>query len=179
MANQKNPFINVELTTTELSNELQFRVDRRMGSFFQVTYPLICVVLVILCSLVVFTQECPPDWSVGIDIGAGINLAAWPFMMLLARKNPTTKLSVTSQRFLASGRGVGPNPWSCGTENLPVSEVSWIGYLASQPTGLYLSRGFMENTCVLPGLNRELSNSVIDAIVRRFPEYKSKLEQGL
>jgi hypothetical protein len=170
---------NYVLTTNEFPGELQFRVDREIGSFFRVTYPSICVVLGILCSLVALTQENPPAWSIGIAIGAAINFVAWPFLMLLARKNPTTKLSVTSQRFLASGRGVGQSPWSFGTANLPLSEVSWIGYLPGQPTGLYLSCGFMRNTCVLPGLNREVTHSVIDAIVRRFPECKSKMEQNL
>jgi hypothetical protein len=179
MANQKNAFFTFELTTTDLAKELQFRVDRKIGSFFLVTYPAICVVLLVLCSLVAFTAEDPPQWSVGIAIGTAINLVAWPILMLIARANPTTKLSVTSERFLASGRGVGANPWNSGTADLPVAEVNWIGYLPSQPPGLYLSRGFMQNTCVLPGLNREMTNSVIDVIVGRFPECQSKMEQGL
>jgi hypothetical protein len=170
---------NFVLTTEELPGELRFQVDREVGSLLRVTYPVICVVLAVLCSLIALTQEYPPDWSVGIAIGAGINLVAWPILLVIARKNPTTKLSVTSQRFLASGRGVGPHPWSSGSADLPVSEVDWIGYLASQPSGLYLSCGFMQNTCVLPGLSREQTSSVANAIVRRFPECQSKLQQGL
>ncbi len=179
MASQKNAFFNFDFTATELADELQFRVDRKIGSFFLVTFPAICVVLLVLCSLVAFTAENAPEWSVGIAIGAAINLVAWPILMLIARANPTTKLSVTRERFLACGRGVGPNPWSSGSATLPFSEVSWIGYLPSQPPGLYLSSGFMRNTCVLPGLNREATNSVMGQIVRRFPECQSKMEQRL
>jgi hypothetical protein len=90
--------------------------------------------------------------------------------------NRTTTLVVTSQSVRASGRGVGSNQWSSATITVPISEVTWIGYLPSNSKGLYLSRGFMNNACILPGLNAEQADSVTDAILRRFPNLRSKMQ---
>ena len=124
-------FFDIVLTTSELPDELQFRVDRKLGSFFKAGWPAIWIALLIPCSLVALTAEYPPDWSVGIAIGAVINLVAYPFLMALARKNPTTTLSVTGQRLAAAGRGVGSTPWGSSKMSLPLSKVDWIGYLGN------------------------------------------------
>lgn len=165
-----------ELTVRELPNELQFRVDRFMGWFFKTTWPIIFAVLLVLCSAVVFLNEYPPDWSVGIAIGSAINLVLWPLFFVLARRNPTTTLSVTADRFAAAGRGVGSTQWGSAAVEIPISKADWIGFVAGNAPGLYLSRSLSENTCLLPGLDREQARSVTEAIIRRFPDLRSKIE---
>ncbi len=176
MAEGKTAWIYVELTTSQQDGELQFQVERKFGSFFLRIYPAICFVLMILCSAVALTEEYPPDWSVGIGIGAAFNLVALPIIIFFARKNRMTKLSVTRLQLTASGRGVGMSPWRSATITVPVAEYDWVGYVPGDVPGLYLSRGLIDSKCILPGLTREQAGSVTDAIVRRFPELRAKFE---
>jgi hypothetical protein len=173
-----NAFFYSELSTSELPNELRFSVDRKTGWFFLVVWPTILAVLLAVCLIVIFTQEYPPDWSIGIAIGAAINLVALPIMLALARRRSTTALSVTDQRLAAKGRGVGSSPFLSSTVNIPLSEVSWLGYLPSNTPGLYVSCGLMKNDCILPGLDGEQASTVTDAIARRFPQIGLLMQGG-
>jgi hypothetical protein len=171
-------FVSVELTSSERHGELRFCAERRIGAALSVGYPLVSFLVMSVAAIFWFTEEYPSQAAVGIAIGAAINLAASPFTIALGRMNRTTTLSVTSQRLTASGRGVGSGTFRSSSVAVPVSEVRWIGYLPDASRGLYLSTGFLDNPCLLPGLSREQCRSVLDAILRRFPEMLPKIASG-
>jgi hypothetical protein len=163
-----------ELTTLEAPGQLEFHVERKLGSAFRVLYPAIWAVLGVLCALVFFTSEYPPDWSAGLGIGSVIGLVTYPLLLWLGLQNRFTRLTVTAGRFSATGRGVGSSPWRAATLNVAASQVEWIGYLPGYAPGVYISQGLLNSSCVLPGLDRLQAASVTAAIARRFPELSAK-----
>jgi hypothetical protein len=174
---RQTPLMNVffyhELSSTTLVDKLEFQVERKMGRGIRVYYPLACLALLVVCGSVALAQEYPPDWSVGIAIGAAINLVAFPFLLMLGRANRFTTLTVSRDYLTAKGRGVGPSPWGSGAESIPLAQIRWIGLIGR--TGLFVSQGITQNTCVLPMVDAAEAKSVIAAMLRRFPAYAGKI----
>lgn len=168
-----NAFIYHELTSTTSPDRLEFCVERKMGWGIVVLYPLICLMLMAICGSVALMQDYPPEWSTGIAIGAGINLIAFPIIVLLGRVNRFTVLRVSSEYLTAKGRGVGPSPWSSGIQNIPLAQIQWLGFMGN--AGLYASQNVAQNICVLPKIDAGEVNSVLTAMVRRFPVLAGKV----
>ncbi len=88
-----------------------------------------------------------------------------------------TRLSVTSQRFEATGDNLASD-WAGyytrpGKVTVAVSDVKSIGYSVGGKyslSGFWATCGFLTSRCLLPGLNREQATAVAVAIAQRFPE---------
>lgn len=165
-------FGHVELTAEELPDELRFRVDREYGWFTSAVLTTVSV-----AGLIVSSMVSDRGTRFGIAITAGTILFFTAIATLFALKHPrrTTQLSVTREYLVATGAGLGWTlPWSSSKVMIAVSTIKSLDYITGQDdTGLYLRCGSWARTCVLPGLHREQTKSVIDAILRRFPEIGS------
>jgi len=175
-------FGSLELTTTELPSELQFRVDTQTGGASK----MVLYAFIFLVSIFTFR----PLLAIGgvyLAIGLALIVAAGLWMAIDALRNwnkrQTATLSVTSQRLEATGDNLYTN-WAgayCrpGKIVVPVSEIKSLGY---QPGGRYSLAGFwavcgfLTSRCLLPGLSRQQCTDVTVAIVRRFPEIGSQIQ---
>ncbi len=164
-----------ELTAFELADKAEFQVERKMGWVFVSAYPLLAGAFLVVSLVASFTGEYPAD-SIGRAVCAAILLAGWAIGMAFGRKHRFARLTVTRERIEASGLGVGSKPWRSSTVGVPTAQLHWLGFVPSNPGGLYLSRGPMDNICILPGLDREQAATVTTAILRRFPELRTKIQ---
>ena len=167
-------FGHTELTTNELPDELQFRVDTEPGWFPPLLFVLLCFAL----PLVAWKASPPGDRLVLSLLALGFAVFMGFVTATKWENVATTKLSVTSQNIVATGNFTGSFlSNSQKTITVQVSEVRKIGYQMGgedTPSGLYVSCGFFKNKCVLPGLNRQQAKAVTEAIQRRFPEIGTK-----
>lgn len=145
----------------------------------------------VLCGLVVWSQEYPPDWAVVIGIGATIGLVASPIYFLIGRYNRFTVLTVESGLLSATGRGVGKLPWSKGSVRIPFAQIDWLGFIGGNATdhpewldafggsmsGIYVCQGATQSTCLLRGISRTEAESVLGAIAQRFPALCQKISK--
>lgn len=83
------------------------------------------------------------------------------------KKVDTTTLSVTGQRFEATGDNLDSdlagNYTRPGNLTVPASKVKSIQYVyggEDSPTGLYVSSSYWKGGCFLPGLNRRQCTAV-------------------
>jgi hypothetical protein len=178
-----------ELTSTLSADRLEFRVQRKFGWVFLRLYPIVCFALLVPCGLVAFFLEYPPDWSVDITNSAAMGLLAWPILLLIGRSNRLNVLTVEGDLLSANGRGVGKTPWGSGMARVPTTQIDWLGYVGgNQPdrsealilfgcsmSGIYVSQGGAENTCLLPGIGRAEADSVLQTIAVRFPALAQKI----
>ena len=88
---------------------------------------------------------------------------------------PVTKLFVSQNQLIARGN---LNRTFTNEVKVPASEVKSLGYSMGpgedSPSGLYADCGWLKQTCLLPGLNKQQANTIADAIRRKFPD----LERG-
>jgi len=64
---------------------------------------------------------------------------------------------------------------------VPASEVKYLGYDTggeNNPAGLYVSRGWRHN-CMLPGISKNQTIAIADAIHTKFPQYQRQDGSGL
>lgn len=170
-----NAFFYSELTACEPPDKMEFQIERKIGWVFKSAYPLLAGMFLLVNFVTSSTEEYPAD-SIARAVGATILLAGWAIGMALRRRYRIAGLTVTRERIEASGLGVGPKPWRSTTVSVPLDQVDWLGYVPSNPGGLYLSRGLMDNLCIMPGLSREQAGTVTAAIQRRFPELRTKIQ---
>ncbi len=171
-------FGNIELTTTELPDKLEFRVDSELGWFG----PVILFLLGVACVIWALTME-----FIGLIVALGLlGLAEIVFVGIWAvrswKRVDTTLLSVTRESFVATGCGIGTGFSRNSSITVPASEVKRIQYVNggdNMASGLYVSTGYWKSKCVLPGLNRQRCTAIIVAIVRRFPEIGAQLNAKL
>jgi hypothetical protein len=170
-------FGQIDLTTNELPDGLQFRVVRMQGWFV----PLSAIFLLLGC-LLIFAFRYDPGLLFGLAVAASAVVAAVAIgWAVTCQPIYTTTLIVTTQSFTAEGDGLGLG-WTAiggsGVVVVPVAEIKKVEYQSggeSDPCGLYLNCGFLKNRCVLPGLNPQHTRIVTDAILHRFPELGPKI----
>jgi hypothetical protein len=170
-----NAFFYSELTACDPPNKAEFQVERKVGWVFMKAYPLLAGLFLLVNLVTSFSEKYPAD-SIARAVGAAILLAGWAIPAAFGRKYRIARLAVTRERIEASGLGVGSKPWRFFKVSVPLAQVDWLGFVPSNPGGLYLSRGLMDNICVLPGLSREQAGIVITTILRRFPELRTKIQ---
>ncbi len=171
-------FGRAELTFQELQDELRFRVDRENGWFMLCAFPGLSFAALLVAFAV-------PDRGAafGIAITAGTCLLVSVIMAAAALKHSirTTTLSVTNRAFEARGAGLGWFPAFGESEvAVPVPEITSFGYSPStedEPSGFEVRCGFWKCVILLPGLSLEQTNSVTDAILRKFPEIGAKIRR--
>jgi len=166
----------VDLTTRELKNELQFCSTRKSSPLMQIVIPGIAFLFLLRIDVPIFAYNkmlfaiMSAILLLGI-LWAGINAARnW-------NRTYITKLSVTSQRFEATGDNLASD-WAGyytrpGKVTMAVSEVKSIGYSMGGKYslgGFWATCGFLTSRCLLPGLNREQATAVAIAIAQRYPE---------
>lgn len=166
--------IHFELSLNSSADRLEFKAERKLGLGILAIYPIVSFILFVLCGIVALSQEYPPDWSVGIAIGAAISLLAYPFLVLLGRVNRFAVLTADKDYLAATGRGVGKSPWGSSSVRISIAQVEWLGYLAGSVRGLHASLGPMRNICLLAGISREQATGVISAIADRFPAWQER-----
>lgn len=169
-------FGHAELTVKELPDELQFRVNREHGWFMLVALPAICL-FAALVSFAVPDRE--TGFGIALTCGFCFLVSAILAAVYLKQGVRTTTLSVTSQLFEAKGAGLG-SFLSFGSSRvvIRVPQISAIRYTSGDddPSGLEVRCGFWKSKVLLPGLDREQTRTVIDAISRRFPEIGAKVQ---
>lgn len=171
-----------EFTTRELPGELQFQLDSDSGGKTSLVI-LAVLIPVIIAILAPFYGASPITFALCLAIllagfvWIGINIAQkW-------NKTMTTTLSVTSQRFEATGDSL-KSDWMGnftrpGKVTVPVSEIKSFGYgMGSEdtPSGFWVQCGLFKNFCLLPGLKRELCTAVSIAIARNFPQIGANIQ---
>jgi hypothetical protein len=151
-----------ELTTTELSDELQFRSIRHAGWSDWLL------------------RIAPPATIVSTFFVPSFNhIWAFRILMILSVAGSTrldwlhgraTELRVTSSELVATGN-IGK--LFSTRKAVQASEVDWLGFNSvGQEWGLMLE-GVETGVCLLiPGLNRKQAKTVADAILRRFPNIR-------
>jgi hypothetical protein len=154
-----------ELTTTELPDELQFRVTHHAGweDWFRRIVPPAIIVSTF------FVPSFHHIWVYRVLIF---------FAMADSRqldwiRGRTTELRVTSSELVATGN---LRKLFSRRATVPASEVMWLGfdsYGSNQP-GFAVEGGEI-GLCVLPGLNREQAEAIADTILRRFPNIRSDM----
>jgi hypothetical protein len=159
-----------ELTTTELPDELQFRVVHHDGWINLIAVPIIC-----LFPFYFLWQgwKHRNSWQLVVDFLI--------FVLLLTNiRRPVakwlhgraTKLTVTSREFVATGNLVR---LFTSAIKMPMSEARKLSYWTwNGSDGLYVNRG-QSIICLLPGLNESQTKTAINAIFGRFPEIESKV----
>lgn len=162
----------VTITTEETKDELRFRIERHPGWLQKYVAPAV------LSSLIPFLLF-PFRRMSYLVLPAALFLGILACVAIMRRVQPfhSTTLSVTKERFQATGDGLGTD-WA-GSRNrpgqitIPVAKVRSYGYsMGSEydPSGFWVSGGSWINACLLPGLNRRHATAVAIAIARRFPE---------
>lgn len=169
-------FGRLEVTTTELPDELCFRVEQEFG-----WVPLAALPGIFL-GMVAISPFLDSPW-VSISIGL-FGLAVIGVVMIFAppsarKGRRTTTLSVTSQRLEVTG--AVQEGWPFGRRRPPivvlVSELQAIEYvMGGEDTsrGLYARKSWWKSECLLPGLSRLQCNVVTEGILSRFPEIAAR-----
>lgn len=160
-------FARIDLTVTELPDELRFRVDREEGWVGRIALP------VVFCAVLIFTLTLRNST---LRIGGACGMALGILYLAINRTRPSsTDLSVTSRGFHATGYlGIGVVPFYRASVKVPADRVRSLVYGTgddSSPGGLHLDCGVWNKECVLPGLNRERTQAVVETILRRFPQF--------
>jgi hypothetical protein len=171
-------FGNTELTTKDLADELQFRVESELGWF-----PPVALLLLGFAGLIWALTIPVLGLQIVIALAA---LAELGWVGIWARRSwkkaDTTTLSVTDQNFVATGDGLGAAFSRKSSITVPASEVKAIQYIdggEDTTSGLYLSTSYWKSSCVLPGLNRRQCTAVTVAIVRRFPQIGAQIAKKM
>ncbi|MGA3372892.1 MAG: hypothetical protein ABSC48_14140 [Terracidiphilus sp.] len=167
-----------ELTTTELPDELQFRVVRHaiLRAWINwVTKRFLSIAPALaLCLLYGFWKDRSVLWAFA---GLLTGVFSISVVMFLAHwlHGPTTDLCVTGDELVANGN-LRTNILS-NRATVPWSEVKILGWAEE---GLCVVRkGFWGlTTCVLPGLDEEQAKAVRTAISMRFPGIAFKVRPG-
>jgi hypothetical protein len=151
-----------DLTTTELSDGLEFTFSQEYGLVEIFLPPLITLLVVWLL------------WrSGGVFPRVIAGLAAASVVVAYVsnwRQGGKTTLRVTSDEFLAGGN-LG-NLLST-EQRVATKEVKAMRYDMggdSGPTGLYVQIGKWNWRCVFPKISEEQTQTVIDAIAKKFPD---------
>jgi energy-coupling factor transporter transmembrane protein EcfT len=178
-----NASANTELKIEEFPGELRFRFDRQASGTTQLVIFVIVILIFIGALTPIFTIS-PLIFALSMVIV--LAFAAWIGMHIVKNWNKTltTTLSVTSQRFEATGDSV-KSDW-LGHQTRPgnaaalVSEIKSFGYeMGSEdtPSGFWVRCGLFKNFCALPGLKREQCIAVSVAIAKRFPEIGANMQR--
>jgi len=160
-------FARIDLTVTELADELRFRVDREEGWVGRIALPLV------FCAVLIFTLTLRNST---LRIGGASGMALGILYLAINRTRPSsTELSVTSRGFHATGYlGSGVVPFYRASVKVPADRVRSLVYAPgddSSPAGLHLDCGAWNKECVLPGLTRQQTEAVAETILRRFPQF--------
>jgi hypothetical protein len=152
-----------EVTTIEEPGQLQFVVTRENG-WIDLVAPSAVLILVFVWACV-FGHFFVAVFSVVGLFGLGAYYL----------NGPITKLFVSQNQLIARGN---LDRTFTNEVKVPASEVKSLGYSVGpsedSPSGLYADRGWLKQTCLLPGLNKQQANTIADAIRRKFPD----LERG-
>ena len=154
-----------ELTTTELPDELQFRVTYHAGweDWFRRIVPPVIIVSTF------FVPWFNHIWVYRVLIFlsmAGSTQLDWIH-------GRTTELRVSSSALVATGN---LRKLFSTRATVPASEVMWLGFdsYGSNQRGFAVEGGEI-GLCVLPGLNREQAEAVANTILRRFPNIRPNM----
>jgi hypothetical protein len=169
-----------ELTTKELPEELQFRIDAEKSQIFQVALAAFAFLFMARILVPLFAVDKPLFY---IMLAIAIVGIFWIGITVAKNWNRvyTTTLSVTGQRLEATGDLLVPDWYGRyvrpGKIVVPVSEIKSIGYSIGgkySHSGFWATCGFMTSSCLLPGLSPEQCTSITVAIARRFPQIGAK-----
>jgi len=163
-----------ELTTTELPDEMRFRVVRHYGWVEIVFGSILCIAL--LTSLVMFGVLVLKrhDWlgHAGIFLTVLV-FASYDHYFIRWLHGRTTELRVKSDELVVTGN---LGRLFLKRMSLQASKVVWLGYIhdfySDGLTVEYDDDKAPPIICVLPGLDREQAESTADAILRRFPNIR-------
>lgn len=154
-----NAFGKRTLQTIETPDEIQFILVRQGGWATQ-----LLSVTVILGFFWEALRSSNLMWCIFCLVGV--------FVLIADRLHGnTTQLQVTRTELTARGN------LSRAFQDrfaIDVAAVKSIGYQSggeNDSSGLYVT-GYLQNFCVLPGINREESRHVVEAIYRKFPDMK-------
>jgi hypothetical protein len=174
----------VELTTQEFQDELQFCLKRKSNPLMLVVIPGLLFLFMLNIIVPLYAVEKPLGLIMFSIFVAGV---LWVGINAMRNWNRTyiTTLSVTGQRLEATGDSLASD-WAGhytrpGKVTMPVSEIKTIGYSLGgkySPSGFWATCGFLTSSCLLPGLNREQATAVAIAITKRFPEIGSRTQPG-
>jgi hypothetical protein len=158
-----------ELTTTELPDELQFRVVRYVSLRGWIKWFVQSAIGIIVAALLLAGADRVFGWkdSVGLPLLACIYIGmVAPAILAYWLKGRATELRITSDGLIASGN-IGDIFSKQAV--IATSEVFSLGWRSG---GLLLVReGFWRRPiCVLPGLNEKQGNAVMKSIAGRFPD---------
>jgi hypothetical protein len=153
----------VQLTTTDLQDELLFRVVRH-ASLYDWFYRIVPPALAISTF---FIPRFHHDWV----FRALIIVSMIGSTKLYWLRGRMTELRVTGDRLIASGN---LQDLFSARKSVPASEVDWMGFdsIAGGNPGGFVVDSENGRIRVFPGLNREQSEAIVDAILQRFPSIR-------
>jgi hypothetical protein len=160
----------VEVKTLELPDALEFTVTREAGLYESVVAPVITFVVLY------FFWGIAQGWNRIVLLLIVISSAAsYIASRLHGRK---TKLRVTSEEIVAEGNLDSTFLTSIRLAAVDITAIRYFDGGEGGTPGLYVRHGWT-SACLVPYLSRVDTDSIIDAIARRFPHLPTEHSSSL